>query len=614
MAGQAQTRIRILLIGLTLMLLPLTAQPQSHLPATQPHDPQAPLDDPMDAASHGVARVSLLNGAVTTARGDSGNAANSMLNEPLVTGDRIVTGDDGRVELQFDAIDALRIASRSEVRMGDLQYHHSLVQIAQGLVTLSIARDLDAGSSVEISLPNSSIKPLRQGTYRVLVRPDGSSEITVRAGDAEVFSVTGSERLQVGTTLLSRGPIGDPEFMTVTAAAPDDWDRWNFERDRSQERLADNSRRSAEISPDVNGTEELNNYGRWTQDQQYGSVWVPNVPPDWAPYRDGQWNYLDYYGWTWVSYDPWGWAPYHYGGWFRGAFGWAWYPGGRGPHHWRPALVGFVGWGSPGFGSSFGFGFGHIGWVPLGPREPFRPWYGRGFGSFNAVVMNRTGSTIGAFQNARYTNAITGIGAGEFGRSNLFLRPSSDEVARGGVVSGVNTLMRPRSVNTGASVSGLSVHANYANSRFYRAPQQTPVSSADGWRRFTPQPRIGQQGFGQQGQNPQTVQINPPIVNNNSGRMDGNSGRMDGAMTNGSPNNNSSVRYFGGPAPPANQPQNGEGFGGPRYIPRPPGPPQVYRQPLPPSSNSQPANPAGNRGRGERAGGARGGGTNAGQR
>ena len=220
------------------------------------------------------------------------------------------------------------------------------------------------------------------------------------------------------------------------------------------------------------------------------------------------------------------------------------------------------------------------------------------------VISHTTTNTIGAFQNARYSNAITGIGAGDFGRSNLFMRPSSEDVARGGVVSGVNTLMRPRSVNTGASVSGLSVQASYANSRFYRAPQQAPAPSADGWRRFTPPTRVGLPVFGQQGQNPQTVQINPPIVNNNGGGM-------NGGMANGSPNNNSSVRYFGGPAPPTNQPQNGEGFGGPRYTPRTQGPPPVYRQSPPPPSNPRPANPGGDRARGERSGGARGG--NAGQ-
>src|SRR6202040_3329373 len=130
-----------------------------------------------------------------------------------------------------------------------------------------------------------------------------SSEITVRAGEADLNSPSGTERLSAGQTMLSRGAGNDSEFMSVAAIPYDEWDRWNADRDRYFERLPDDSRYAP---PDMDGTQELSNYGRWTQDPNYGNVWVPNnMPPDWAPYRDGRWDYLDYYGWSWVSYDPW---------------------------------------------------------------------------------------------------------------------------------------------------------------------------------------------------------------------------------------------------------------------------------------------------------------------
>jgi hypothetical protein len=257
----------------------------------------------------------------------------------VVAGDRVLTGDGSRAEVQFDGANLVRLAPSTEVRMGDLQYRRYQVQIAQGLVTLRVLRDSDA--QMEISTPSISMRPLRQGTYRVMVRPDGTSEITVRAGEAEAFSPGGSEPLRAGQMLMARGSAYDPEIQTATAFPNDDWDRWNADRDRYFER--DMSRY---VSPDIYGTEELGNYGRWTNDPQYGSVWVPTVDADWAPYRDGRWSYVDYYGWSWISYDPWGWAPYHYGRWYRGSSGWAWYPGPIGPrYYWRPALVGFFGWG-----------------------------------------------------------------------------------------------------------------------------------------------------------------------------------------------------------------------------------------------------------------------------
>ena len=377
--------------------------PQGNIPQRrQGADPNEAATD-ADAASHGVGRLSLMNGSVSVAHGDAGQMVGAVVNAPLVTSDRILTGADGRAEVEFDGVNLVRVAGSTELRMGDLQYKHFQVQIAQGMVTFRVLRDNDA--QVEISTPSVSVHPLRQGIYRVSVSPDGLTEITVRAGEAEVESPTGSEPLHAGQTMMSRGSASDPEFRTTNAPALDEWDRWNADRDRAFE----NYEASRYVSPDVYGAEDLGQYGRWTYDPSYGNVWVPNQGPDWAPYEDGRWSYLDYYGWTWIGYEPWGWAPYHYGRWYRGAYGWAWYPGAIGVRYaWRPALVGFFGWGAPGFGVSVGFGFGNVGWVPLAPFEAFHPWYGRFGGLRNTAIVNNTNIT-GVFRNARVNGGVTSM-------------------------------------------------------------------------------------------------------------------------------------------------------------------------------------------------------------
>ena len=75
----------------------------------------------------------------------------------------------------------------------------------------------DSDAQIEISTPSLSIAPLRQGIYRVAVRPDGSSEITVRAGEADLISPTGTERLSAGQTVFSRGSGNDSEIMSAGA-------------------------------------------------------------------------------------------------------------------------------------------------------------------------------------------------------------------------------------------------------------------------------------------------------------------------------------------------------------------------------------------------------------
>ncbi|MGH9732891.1 MAG: DUF6600 domain-containing protein, partial [Candidatus Acidiferrales bacterium] len=145
------------------------------------------------------------------------------------------------------------------------------------------------------------------------------------------------------------------------------------------------------------GTQDLDGHGHWENVPDYGQVWVPDQDSGWAPYRDGQWVWEPYYGWTWQSYEPWGWAPYHYGRWFVYGGNWAWWPGpvgvygGWGGYYpvWSPAYVSFFGWGG---GVDFGFGFGNVGWLPIGPADPFCPWWG--FGVNRVTFINITNINI----------------------------------------------------------------------------------------------------------------------------------------------------------------------------------------------------------------------------
>jgi hypothetical protein len=539
--------------------------PQGPVPQGQVPPGQVPqAGDPGDA-EHGVARLSLFQGNVSVRHGDAGELTAAAINAPLVATDRVVTGDVGRAEVQFDAMNMIRLGPASEVRLSELQYKSYQVQIAEGTVMFRVLRDNDA--QVEISTPTVSLRPLRAGTYRVLVRPDGTTQITVRQGAGEIFGPRGSEPLAAGQTMEARGTPADPEFMIGAGISLDEWDRWNADRDRSFQTVTSNSGRY--VNPDVPGTESLDPYGQWQNDPQYGNVWVPQVGPDWAPYQAGRWVYIDYYGWTWVSADPWGWAPYHYGRWFRGGFGWAWWPGPvYGPDYWSPALVGFFGWGGGfGVGVGFGFGFGNVGWVPLAPFEAFRPWYGRGLVGGAGIV---NGSVVASFRNARFTNAVTSVRSADFGRGAVqagnMVRASSADLARGGLIRGAMPFshsaangrfsdaaagtrgapqtsanrqfyssrtgvsrtagatsastaqggwqhLNPSTANTGGwrGLNGSSGATSQAQTRG-NAPQSTANSQARSY--STPQNGATGQSRGAAPQNP--VRINPPIVQNRS--------------------------------------------------------------------------------------------------
>ena len=488
-------RLRFAFIPLlTAALLPAQYAPPQYPaqngPARNPGQYNQGADD-YDAGAapepgHGVARISVLNGEVSVKRGDSNDMVAAAINAPLMPQDRLLTSGESRAEVQFDNANMLRIGSNSDIRLASLDNGNYQIQVGIGTVTFRILHN--SNSRVEIDTPSVSVRPTSVGVYRITVREDGSAEITVRTGVVEIVSQAGSEPLRAGQTMLARGTEADPEFQVVSAIGYDDWDRWNESRDHDLQR----SESYRYVSPSITGAEDLEGHGRWVNEPGYGNVWAPSVDAGWAPYRNGQWVWGDYYGWTWVSADPWGWAPYHYGRWFYGSPGWCWYPGPSYYHHyWSPALVSFFGFGGH---SGFGFGFGNVGWVPLGPREPFYPWWGRRAGFYNRGIVNNFNIT-NVYRNARY-NGITGVGAGQFGRhTGQFVGVHASQLGQTGMVRGALPVNPDRSsmhftnrtVNPGRfpQAGGSRFGAGNSPTGNFAQRGNANVSSGDhGWRRF----------------------------------------------------------------------------------------------------------------------------------
>lgn len=395
-------------------------------------------------AGNGVARVSFISGEVTIERGDSGDLTEAAINAPLVTGDRILTGPGSRAEVQFDYGNFVRLAPNAEIRMQELRPERYLVAVADGTASFSRVDDYD--SEVEINTPSISVRPARKGNYRVSVLPDGTTEVTVRDGMAEIYSPNGVERLGENRTMLVRGDRANPEFQFVAESRRDDFDEWNRDRDRMIRRTVSYQY----VDRSVPGAYELDAYGSWVDVAPYGRVWRPRVTVGWAPYRSGRWAWVDYYGWNWVSYDPWGWAPYHYGRWFNNpGYGWCWWPGGRVRHHYAPAVVGFVGFNIGNVG--IGIGFGNVGWVPLAPYETFHPWWGngrngwyRGGGRNNRTYVDNSVNIVNnvnitnVYRNARVNNGVTVVNGESFrrGASVNPVRVGADTLRSGNVVRG----------------------------------------------------------------------------------------------------------------------------------------------------------------------------------
>jgi len=398
----------------------------SQLPEAQPGGPTGEGPAKTD---QGVARVSLIHGDVSTQRGDSGDWSAATLNQPVMAGDKVSTGDNARTELQLDYANILRLGAGSKVNIANLTHKNIQVQLSQGLANYTVSKDSEA--EPEIDTPNVSLHPAHHdGVFRIEVRPDGDTIIIVRKGEAQIATPQGSTEVRVGEMATVRGDSNSAQYKISDAPDRDDWDRWNSDRDH----MIQNAQSWKHTNHYYTGSQDLDTYGSWRNVPDYGDVWVPNEPEGWVPYRDGNWTYEPYYGWTWVGYEPWGWAPYHYGRWFPYGGAWAWWPGpvyvGYNPF-WAPAYVSFWGW-----GGGFGVGFG---WLPLGPCDWFHPWWGgyggrfgwagRGWGN-RGWGGGRWGGVAPLHGGTRFSNVInvhdnhvgrafSTVGGGKFGVGHM---------------------------------------------------------------------------------------------------------------------------------------------------------------------------------------------------
>ena len=139
-----------------------------------------------------------------------------------------------------------------------------------------------------------------------------------------------------------------------------------FSSQRDQAYAAGEAAEQNYLNVDTVGGAELQQYGSWLPEEDYGTVWFPaSVPTGWQPYCYGRWTWVAPWGWTWIEAEAWGFAPFHYGRWAIFGGRWGWVPGPPVVHPvYAPALVVFV---HPGSGAAA--------WFPLGPNEPYAPWY-----------------------------------------------------------------------------------------------------------------------------------------------------------------------------------------------------------------------------------------------
>ena len=316
-----------------------------------------------------VGRLADFSGGVSMYDQEQGVWAPAMRNRPLTSGDRLSTQRDGSAELRIGST-TLRLGAAGELEVVRLDDDRLRFRLHAGTVALRV-RSREVAAELEIETAEARLQPLRGGHFRIDRQDDTTFAASWRG---ELRVAEGRESFEIDTgrrvELWREGP-GRSLRHAWTSTPDDAFAEWALREDR----LDDRSAAARYVSPETTGFEDLDRHGRWDNHPEYGAIWYPlAVADDWAPYRFGHWAWVRPWGWTWVDDARWGFAPFHYGRWVNWRQRWCWVPGPiMARPVYSPALVAWVG--GPRFGVSISVGGPTLGWVPLAPREGYRPSY-----------------------------------------------------------------------------------------------------------------------------------------------------------------------------------------------------------------------------------------------
>ena len=326
-----------------------------------------------------VGRVAFAEGTVSFHDSQEANWSAASINDALTTGDSLWTEPNARSEVSV-AGTRVRLDQSTQLDMLRIDDSATRLQLDQGRLDIKTFT-MDTSQPYEIVTPRGTVKLEAQGDYYI---ESGSTEdptrLGVRSGAAQITGLNGQVlAVRAGEVGEVTGDAATPQLHTIQTAPPPVPAYW-AQRDQQINYAAPQY-----LSADVVGYEDMQAYGGWSNDPQYGEVWSPNTVPDgWQPYNTGSWAYSQPYGWTWVDAQPWGFAPYHYGRWANHNNRWFWVPPERQGHAtYAPALVAFIG------GAELSLALGAnsqpVGWFPLGPREAYVPPYSNDRNYYNRL-------------------------------------------------------------------------------------------------------------------------------------------------------------------------------------------------------------------------------------
>lgn len=368
-----------------------------------------------------AARIQRVDGEVALSDGNYTDWRAAGMNEPFSVGDRIYTRDNARASLAFNGRNYARLDLNTALDAIVLTHDQTQLALRDGAAIFDVAY-LPDGYLYEVGTPYGAVEFNEPGLYYVDVN-DGNAVVSVLSGLAQVVGLAGSGQISKGEMITLLGATAGEVLLSSldgrnAGYLVDDYYRYQYPNVYDGRYVSYDTYLSDPFYLDpyrsdvsyryvtyvVPGINDLSYYGDWRDVSGYGYAWSPRVDVGWTPYSQGYWI-RDYpYGLTWVSTEPWGYAPYHYGRWAFVGDRWYWIPDAVNTTPlYSPALVAF-----------FPFGDNEIGWLPLGPGDPYVYRYYDD--NWQPHYLTRGDVIAANLVNLAVPNAVTVVTLDQFGR------------------------------------------------------------------------------------------------------------------------------------------------------------------------------------------------------
>jgi hypothetical protein len=316
----------------------------------------------------GAVRLSSVEGQVRVVQDGQVIADPATANLPLFEGSQVMTGDDGRAEVQLEDGSIARLSPNTTLTFSVLRKEgggtKTEVVLNQGLAYFEM-QPANSEHGLRVNYGSSSFAATSFSVVRIRMDvPPGdlavfSGNVHLDRGDSLQLDIHGGESLGLDTGDLSKYSLNE----TIDK---DSWDSWNADRDQVLNQMsAEKTPASSGVNMADNvGMNDLDANGSWYNVPGQGYIWSPYEAQaqgvSWDPYGYGSWVLYPRYGYVWNSGYDWGYAPYQCGLWnYYDTIGWGWLPG-DGCNPW---------WQNGGWG--YGLGRYPSGYRP--PRRPLRP-------------------------------------------------------------------------------------------------------------------------------------------------------------------------------------------------------------------------------------------------